>query len=141
MAKNTQRNETSVYTRQVKELNTYVKTYIAPSKIHGVGVFALQNIPKGAVLFADMLSKVYTLPYDEFHRLRPPIKDYLLERWPQILNGSKFIYPDTRIQAFANHSDDPNYDAVNDIMLGDVIVGEEITENYRKIKGNEKIYT
>ena len=128
------------YTNQIVELNTYVKTRIAPSQIHGVGVFALRDIHKGQKLYADMATKIYNLPHKEFGNLFPTVRKYLLERWPQVVNGSAFAYPDTRIVAFMNHSDDPNYDAVNDIVLRDIKSGEEITEDYRKIDGHEKVF-
>lgn len=126
---------------QAKELNTYVLTKIAPSKIHGVGVFALQDIAMGDTLYADMMTKVFTLPYKDFDNVKPQVKQMILERWPQIVNGSAFMYPDTRVQAFMNHSDDANYDAINDVMLIDVKAGEEITEDYRKIPNYQKVHT
>ena len=131
------------HTTQIRELNTYVKTYIGVSKIHGVGVFALRDIPKGQKLYADMAPKGYTLPYSEFGKLFPEIRKKLLERFPDIVNGSHFAHPDTRIVAFMNHGfgDNVNYDAENDIILKDVKVGEEITENYKLIKGWEKVFT
>ena len=130
------------YKIQVDELNTWVKTYIAPSKIHGVGVFALRDIPKGQKLYADIVTKVYPLPYKEFRNLFPEVRKYIIERWPLVATGkSYFLFPETKIVAFMNHQEDCNYDAVNDIMLKDVKVGEEITEDYKKIKGWEKVFT
>lgn len=129
------------YTRQKEELNTYVKTYLAPSKIHGVGVFAMRDIPKGQKLHTDMSPRMYNLPHKEFKGLFPKIRKQLLERWPQVVNGSAFVYPDTRIQAFMNHATDANYDAVNDIALRDIAMDEEVTEDYTKIEGWEKVHT
>jgi SET domain-containing protein len=129
------------YERQIAELNTYVKTRLGVSTIHGIGVFALRDIEKGEQLYADMMTKLYNLPYSEFDKLRPEIIDQLLQRWPQIVNGSAFAYPDTRIVAFMNHSDKPNYDAVNDVALRKIKEGEEITENYRKIEGADRVFT
>ena len=126
--------------QQVQELNTYVKTKIAPSKIHGVGVFALRDIPKGQKLYADMATKLYTLPYSSFGKLFPEVKELLLERFPLIVNGSRFLYPDTRIVAFMNHQENPNYNAKSDLVLKDIKEGEEITEDYRKIEGWEKVF-
>jgi SET domain-containing protein len=128
------------YQRQIDELNTYVKTRIAPSPIHGVGVFAIHDIAKGTKLYTDMIPKMYNLPYKEFRNLFPTVRKLILERWPQIVNGSAFAYPDTRIQAFMNHSDDPNYDAVCDITLRDIKSGQEVTEDYTKIEGCEKVH-
>lgn len=126
---------------QQDELNGLVKTKVAPSPISGVGVFALRDIAKGHKLNVDMYPRMYNLSYSNFSKLFPEVREYLLERWPEIVNGSNFIYPDTRIQAFMNHSDDPNYDAKADVLLRDVKAGEEITEDYRKIEGWEKIFT
>lgn len=129
------------YHIQVDKLNTYVKTYLAPSKIHGVGLFALRDIPKGQRLYANMVPKGYTLPCKEFNNLFPEVREKLLEQWPQIVNGSHFAYPTTKLQAYTNHQADCNYDAVNDVMLKDVEEGEEITENYKVIEGWEKVFT
>ena len=118
----------------------YVLSRIAPSKIHGVGVFALRDIPKGTKLNADMMSKLYTLPIEFFTHLRPEVQKIIIERWPNVYNGSRFIYPDTRIQAFMNHSEKPNYSATNDVTLGDIKVGEEITENYKDIENWQKAF-
>lgn len=123
------------YQRQIDELNTYVKTYIGPSKIHGVGVFALRDIPEGSKLFADMTPRLYDLPHKEFQNLLPEIAQYIIERFPTVVKGSLFGYPDTRVVAFMNHSDKPNYDAINDVVLRQIEKGEEITEDYRLIDG------
>lgn len=117
-----------------------MKTRLAPSKIHGIGVFALRDISKGEKLYADVRPTVYTLTYADTKKLRPKIREIILGQWPNIINGSHFAYPTTRIQAFVNHSDTPNYDGQNDVMFTDVKVGEEITENYRVIQNYEKIF-
>jgi len=125
---------------QAAKLNTYVKARLAPSTIHGVGVVAIRDLDKGQKIFADMMPEVFSLPYSSFGKLFPEVKQILLERYPRITKGSLFIYPDTRLQAYMNHSDDPNYDAVKDELLRDVKAGEEITEDYRKIDGWETVF-
>ena len=122
---------------QKVELNERVKVRVAPSKIHGVGIFALRYIGKGEKLYAEHMPVLYTLPYSSFDELYPQVRQLLLERWPSVVNGAKFVYPTERIQALMNHSDSPNYDAIRDIMLEDVKEGEEITEDYRLISGWE----
>ena len=119
--------------KQIDELNERVKVRIAPSKVHGVGVFSLRDIAKGQKLYTDQLPVLYTLPYSSFGKLFPEVRQILLERWPQIVNGSRFLYPDTRIQAYMNHSVQQNYDAFNDVTLRDIKEGEEILENYMLI--------
>lgn len=119
------------------KLNSRVLTRFAPSKIHGVGIFALRDLNQGRKMYLDNLPEVYNLPYSSFGKLLPQVRQLLLERWPQIVYGSAFMYPDGRYQAYINHSDDQNYDGVNDVLIRDVKAGEEITEDYRKIAGWE----
>ena len=121
-------------------LNSHVKLRIAPSSIHGIGVFAIRDIPKGARLNADLAPIPYKVPYSSFNKLFPEIRELLLERWPQIVNGSAFCYPDVRLQAYMNHSEEPNYDARTDIVLKDITKGEEVTEDYRLINGYAQVY-
>lgn len=126
---------------QIRELNHYVRTKLAPSQIDGIGVFALRDIKKGEPLFTDMMTKLYNLPYSEFDKLRPEVAENLLQSFPLIVKGSAFAYPLTRTQAFLNHSEEPNYDAMTDIALRDIKAGEEVTEDYRKIEGWEDVFT
>ena len=123
------------YETQIEELNERVKVRIAPSKIHGVGIFALRAIKKGEKLYADHVPVAYNLPYSFFNKLFPEVRQLLLERWPRVVNGDIFVYPTERIQALMNHNLNPNYDAINDITLRDIAKGEEITENYKLIPG------
>lgn len=124
----------------VKMLNELVKIKVAPSNIHGVGVVAMRNIKKGELLYADAQYQALDIPYKMFKKLRPEIAEYILGRWAPIINGSHFIYPDSKMIAFMNHSDTPNYDAITDKALKDIKQGEEITENYRTIPNYQKIF-
>ncbi len=126
--------------QQIEKLQSEMKTKLAPSKIHGVGVFAIRDISKGEKLYADAHPTVYTLTYTDTKKLSSEVRNILLGQWPNIINGSRFAYPTVRIQAYINHSDTPNYDAQNDAVLRDVKDGEEITENYRTIDNYEKIF-
>ena len=130
----------SNYKVQELELNTYCKTYLAPSDIDGIGVFALRTIPKGQKLYTDIIPKVYNLPFKAFNNLFLDIRKLLLGQFPQIVNGSAFAYPTVRIQAYVNHSDTPNYDAVKAVVLKTIRKGQEITEDYRKIENHKKVF-
>jgi SET domain-containing protein len=125
---------------QAKQLNERVVVRIGCSKIHGVGVIAVKDIPKGTKLYLDNVPEVYSLPYDKFDLLDKEVRELLVGRWPQIVNGSKFIYPDVRYQAYCNHSETPNYDIKTDTTLKKIKKGEEITEDYREIEGFDKVY-
>lgn len=125
---------------QIAMLNTFVKVRIAPSKIHGVGIFAIADILKDTKLYADNMPEIFNVPYSSFKKLFPYVRALLLERWPLITKGSLFLYPDARMIAYMNHSDEANYDAKTDRTLRDIEHGEEITEDYRKIDGFEEIF-
>lgn len=125
---------------EVTKLNSECKLRLAPSPIHGVGVFALRDIAKGEWLYADNMPTAYKLAYSHFGKLFPEVSALLLERWPQIVNGSAFIYPDARMLAYMNHSDVPNYDAGLDTALRDIKTGEEVTEDYRQISGYNQVF-
>jgi hypothetical protein len=124
----------------IDELNYRVKIRIAPSPLGGVGVFAMRNLHKGEQLFADEMPRAYKLPYEHFDKLSPEVAELLLERWPLIVGGSAFFYPDARMQAYMNHSDEPNYDNKTDCLLKDVPKGGEILEDYRTINSCAQVF-
>lgn len=125
---------------EITRLNERVKVYLAPSKIHGVGVFALRDIAKGQKLYVDDMPEVYSVPFSEFGKLFPEVAGFLLSKWPGVVVGQRFAFPTDRVMGHMNHSDDPNYDPVSDTLLRDVQKGEEITEDYRIIRGYQQAY-
>ncbi len=125
---------------QIDLLNEIVKIRLAPSPIHGVGVFAMRDIKKGEKLYTDAVPHQLDLPYKRFNKLDPEIREILLGHFPLILEGSHFLYPVTKMSAYLNHSDTPNYDAKEDKALRKIKKGEEVTEDYRLIKGWETIF-
>ena len=122
-------------------LNSRVLCRIAPSKTHGVGVFAIRNIAEGEKLSLDVFPQPFKLSAEDFKSLNEEVREVILERNPTALSGSAFMYPDVRQVAYMNHSEEPNYDAILDIAIKPIKKGEEITEDYRKISGWEKVFT
>ena len=125
-----------------KELNDQVKCTLRPSKIHGIGVFAIRDIPKGERMHCRGLGMAYRwceLKPEEFKQVRPEVKEIILARWPIALKGERFIHPhsDAWLLSFMNHSKTPNYDKLNDIALVDIKKDEEVTEDY----GEEFVFT
>lgn len=123
----------------VKLLNDVVKIKIAPSPIHGVGVFAMRDLKKGEKLYADAIPHAFDLPYKKLGELKPEVREIILSHWPNIINGSHFLYPVTKMTAFINHGE-ANYDAKEDKLIKNVKVGEEILENYKLIDNAEKVF-
>ena len=130
---------------QIEELNSTVKCTIRPSKIAGVGVFALRDIKKGERLFLipQEVRRWYSVPFERLDELRPEIKQVILDRWPSIFLGSLIQNPNDEIWmcSFVNHGgDNSNYDIDNDSALCDIPANTEITENYCLMRGHKTVY-
>jgi hypothetical protein len=124
----------------IKLLNDIVKVRIAPSSIHGVGVFAMRDLKKGEQMELDAIPHMFDVPYSKLGELNKEAREIILSHWPNIITGSHFLYPVTKMTAFLNHSDTPNYDAKTDKMLKNVKKGEELTEDYRLIALYDKVF-
>src|SRR3990167_4688524 len=125
---------------QLLELNSVSKAKLGVSKIHGIGVIALVDIYKGDTIHADRMPVVYSIPYGSLGKLFPKVREEILKTWPNVINGSKFIYPNSRLLSYMNHSDHPSYDPKTDTALRNILAGEEITENYKLMPNYEKIW-
>lgn len=125
---------------QILELNQIVKATIGVSKVHGVGVFAIRDIQKGRTVFADRMPRLYHISPGNIDKLLPEVKKIILERWPLVMQGERFAFPDVRLVSLMNHASTPNYDPVTDTALEDIRAGEEIFESYCQIPDAEKIY-
>jgi len=125
----------------IDTLNDRVKVKIAPSKVHGVGVFAIRKIAKGSKLYANAFPQGYKLNFADMRKLEPEVRELILSHWPRVTNGEQFLWPIANLQGYMNHDDKPNYDCDTDLTLRTIKVGEEITEDYRQIKGWEEAYT
>lgn len=114
---------------------------LRPSSVHGIGVFAIRDIPKGC---RDMFSKEegnwIKLPLSEVEampdHLRKLIENYFLfDEQYYYVEKSGFKKPD--LSFFLNHSDDPNIISVNEgeffETTTDIKAGEELFIDYGKI--------
>ena len=114
-------------------LNSTVWCTLAPSKIHGVGVFAIRDIPKGQRL-TDYPKEKELLPLSEadLELVAPEILSLLLDKMtnPEGTTVYKFYSPNSEqvLQSFMNHSTEANSDGF--VALRDIKKGEEVTENY-----------
>ena len=108
-----------------------VKTYVAPSSIHGIGVFAAEPVKTGTrVWVLDPIIDV-EITQEQIAGLPEPAREVAL--------AHSFVNDDGRIilsrdnAVFFNHSDAPNTLATpeGNVALRDIAAGEELTESYR----------
>jgi len=122
---------------QIKELNETVKCKLAPSKVHGVGVFSVRDIKKGERLHCKSFERMwFVVPYERFNEIKEEVKELILQRWPLVQQGNIFLSPndDARLISFMNDGgEESNYDARTDKALRDIVKGEEVLEDYKKL--------
>lgn len=114
-----------------------VETELRPSTIHGTGVFLLQPVPRGGLIwrFDARIDRVYTP--DEVASLPPHVQEFLTTycTWRQDVGLYVLCGDNGR---YFNHSDTPNT-VSNGISFGedhalrDLAAGEELTSDYRTI--------
>jgi len=124
----------------INMLNSYVKLKLDSSALGGVGVVALRDIKKGEKLYATAIPCLVDVPYKDFKKIRPEVRQMILEHFPLVMDDSHFMCPDTLMQIYIRHSDTPNYDNTNDTALKKIKEGEELFGDYRNIKNTEKIF-
>lgn len=125
--------------------NTWVM--IKPSPIEGIGVFALQDIPKGCrSMFsqANEQEKWITISKAEVENL-PPHAKALIENYC-LYDDENYFIPDYGFKKmdlvnFLNHADNPNIISINDgeffEAIRDIKQGEELVIDYGEIVDGE----
>lgn len=117
-----------------------LKTCLKPSTRNGagVGVFALQNIPKDTLIFEVERKDDYFFKNSEIKNLPPSIQEYILGMTDGI-DGEGFYLdvPAFKIYMsyYVNHSYNPNvfWDRRTDELFSikDIQTGEELTTYYK----------
>ncbi len=113
-----------------------VKTRVAPSRIHGMGLFAVEFIPRGAAIWRFEPGFDHDFSPDQFSALPVLAREHT--RWFCFVsreNGHVVLSGDHA--CFINHSPTPNTGAppqitspVTTVALRDIAADEEITCNY-----------
>lgn len=110
-----------------------VTTYIAPSAIEGVGVFAAEPIAKGQRVSRFDPGFDRLIPREDYEKA-PPFLKTLLDRYafphPDDLDLIVYEVDNSR---FMNHSPAPNTDFSDfaaGVALRDIAAGEELTCDY-----------
>jgi SET domain-containing protein len=121
----------------IEYLNSTVWATLRPSPIHGIGVFAIRDIPKGTRITDHSVhtigqEKLFKISDEDFLRILPEIRSLILDR-TSFQKGQWLVFyspnVESCLQSFMNHSATPNSDGQT--ALFDIKAGEEITEDYR----------
>lgn len=116
--------------------DTYVM--LKPSPVHGIGVFAIRDIPKGCrALFSKDNGEWMKVPHHELESLPNHTKD-LVENYCVYDKDHYYIpnfgFKKVDLVSFLNHSDSPNITPVNDgeffEATEDIASGQELFINY-----------
>ncbi len=118
---------------------TYVM--LKPSPVHGIGVFAIRDIPKGCrTMFSKDSGEWIKLPIADVEALPEASKD-LVETYC-LYDEDHYYVPDYGFKKmdlvnYLNHSKQPNVRSVNDgeffEAITDIPAGQELLVNYEAI--------
>jgi SET domain-containing protein len=114
-----------------------VRTRVAPSAIHGMGLFAVDVIPKGTAVWRFEKGFDREFSPEEFAALPADAQAHI--RWFAYVDrdtGGRVLSGDHT--CFMNHAPDPNTGAILDavppittLALRDIAAGEELTCDYQ----------
>jgi SET domain-containing protein len=115
---------------------TLIKTRVAPSRIHGLGLFAVEAVPRGAPVWRFQPGFDQEFSPEQFAALPPLAREHT--RWFCFVSresGRVILSGDHA--CFINHAADANTGAppgavppVTTVALRDIAAGEEITCDY-----------
>ncbi|MHC2432772.1 SET domain-containing protein [Bradyrhizobium sp. USDA 4451] len=108
-----------------------VETYVAPSKIHGLGVFAATPLKAGTCIWVFDPIIDQEIKLEHLSGLPAPVQNTLLSRSFMTGAGQMILSRDNGV--FLNHSETPNLSSGLDgsVAVRDIAKDEELTEDYR----------
>ena len=130
----------------IKQLSESTYVLIQPSPIHGIGVFAIRDIPKGTQdIFSQGFGDWIEVSREEVEAL-PEHSRALVENHCLFDERSYFIpeygFKMVDLVIYLNHSDTPNVISINDgerfEAIRDIQVGEELLVDYGTIVEGEE---
>ena len=130
----------------IKQLSESTYVMIQPSSIHGIGVFAIRDIPKGTQdIFSQGFGDWIEVSREEVEAL-PEHSRALVENHCLFDEKSYFIpeygFKMVDLVIYLNHSDTPNVISINDgerfEAIRDIAVGEELLVDYGTIVEGEE---
>jgi SET domain-containing protein len=131
----------SIGRKLLKDLEENIYCRVGPSKVHGVGVVAIRNIPKGKQLFKTFLKYQLTpVPWEMIKKnskIDPAVKQLAYDMYP-LIDGNLNLYRAglnaVDVGFFINHSEHPNVTTKKDsdafFAMRAIKKGEELFVNY-----------
>jgi len=125
----------------LKELGTSTYVMIKPSPLHGIGVFAIKDIPKGTKnIFSKGVGDWIKVSKEEVDALPQHSKDLIENHC--LFDENFYFIPDygfklVDLVIYLNHSETPNVISLNDgeefEAIRDIANGEELLVDYGTI--------
>ncbi|MDQ3143132.1 MAG: SET domain-containing protein [Bacteroidota bacterium] len=130
----------------LKELILHTYVMLKPSAIHGIGIFAIRDIPLGCRnMFSETDEEWHSLNADEMKHLPSHVKN-LIETYCLFDEEHYFVpakgFKVMDLSLFLNHSDTPNIISINDGEFFEttrhIHAGEELFIDYGTIVESEE---
>ena len=125
----------------LRELSSETFVALKPSSVHGIGVFAITDIPKGCrAIFSRKEGNWIRLPIHEVEKL--PVHSRSLVETYCLYDDEDYFVPDYGFKImdlvnYLNHSSAPNIISVNDgeyfEAIVDISAGSELFVDYGEI--------
>ena len=130
----------------LKELRESTFVMIKPSPLHGIGVFAIRDIPKGTKnIFSQGVGEWIKVSKEEVDVLHQHSKDLIENHC--LFDEDHYFIPDygfklVDLVIYLNHSESPNVISLNEgeqfEALRDIATGEELLVDYGTIVESEE---
>lgn len=130
----------------LKDLHHDTYVMIQPSKVHGIGVFAIRDIPKGTKnLFSKGFGDWIKVSKEEVDQLPQHSKDLIENHC--LFDEDYYFVPEygfkmVDLVIYLNHSETPNVISVNEgayfEAIRDIKVGEELFVDYGTIVDHDE---
>ena len=130
----------------LKELSGSTYVMIKPSPLHGIGVFAIRDIPKGTKnIFSQGVGEWIKVSKQEVDALPQHSKDLIENHC--LFDEDHYFIPDygfklVDLVIYLNHSESPNVISLNEgeqfEALRDIATGEELLVDYGTIVESEE---